>query len=251
MTAELAKKKAAKFDAELATEAKNWIIAVLDDGDVEHELSTGQISTPDEFAEGLQDGKLLCKLINVIKPGSVKKINENKMAFKQMENIGNFLSACEALGANKIDLFQTVDLYEKQNIPQVINGIFTLGRKASKIGYDGPRLGPEEAAANPREFTEEQLRAGQGVIGLQAGTNKGASQAGQNFGKSRAIIDRRSFLLLRRAAELLEERERQQGDKRSVEERLQSLEERVRALEALMEDEEADDDEEDDRPLEN
>ena len=36
-----------------------------------------------------------------------------------MENIGNFLSACEAYGVPKADLFQTVDLYEGQNIPQV------------------------------------------------------------------------------------------------------------------------------------
>jgi len=39
------------------------------------------------------------------------------------------------------------------------------------------------------KFTDEQLRAGEGIIGLQAGSNKGASQAGQNFGKTRAIID--------------------------------------------------------------
>jgi len=32
------------------------------------------------------------------------------------------------------------------------------------------------------------LRAGEGLIGLQAGTNKGATQAGQNFGASRKII---------------------------------------------------------------
>ena len=32
-------------------------------------------------------------------------------------------------------------------------------------------------------------QAGEGVIGLQAGSNRGASQAGQNFGKTRAIID--------------------------------------------------------------
>merc|ERR1712002_475314 len=80
------------------------------------------------------------------------------------------------------------DLYEGTNIPQVINGIFALGRRCHKF-YNGPRLGPEESTANKREFTEEQLRAGEGVIGLQAGSNKGASQAGQNFGKTRAIID--------------------------------------------------------------
>ena len=36
-----------------------------------------------------------------------------------MENIGNFLSGCEAYGCPKTDIFQTVDLYEAQNIPQV------------------------------------------------------------------------------------------------------------------------------------
>ena len=36
-----------------------------------------------------------------------------------MENIGNFLSACELFGMKKTDLFQTVDLYEGTNIPQV------------------------------------------------------------------------------------------------------------------------------------
>jgi len=72
---------------------------------------------------------------------------------------------------------------------KVINGILALGRKAQTIGYDGPELGPTEATQNKRDFTDEQLRAGEGIIGLQAGSNKGASQAGQNFGKTRAIID--------------------------------------------------------------
>ena len=38
---------------------------------------------------------------------------------------------------------------------------------------------------NVKEFTEEQFR----VIGLQMGSNEGESQAGQNFGKRRNIID--------------------------------------------------------------
>ena len=46
-----------------------------------------------------------------------------------MENIGNYLSSCENYGVPKTDLFQTVDLYEGQNMPQVINGIIALGRK--------------------------------------------------------------------------------------------------------------------------
>ena len=37
----------------------------------------------------------------------------------QIENIGNFLEGCYAYGLTKTDVFQTVDLYEAQNVPQV------------------------------------------------------------------------------------------------------------------------------------
>lgn len=63
----------------------------------------------------------------------VYKINTSKMAFKQMENIGNFLSGCEEFGMAKTDLFQTVSLYEGTNIPQVVDTIHALGRKVFKI----------------------------------------------------------------------------------------------------------------------
>ena len=39
-----------------------------------------------------------------------------------MENIGNFLAFCDELGVPKSDVFQTVDLYEGQNIPGVSGG---------------------------------------------------------------------------------------------------------------------------------
>ncbi|CAH1794096.1 unnamed protein product, partial [Owenia fusiformis] len=194
MTAELANKKAAKFDPDLAQEAMTWIHDVLNTGDngqqeLAKKMEFVPFTTQKDVQDVLKDGIILCKLINIINPGSVRKINLSKLAFKQMENIRNFLTACENIGMNKIDLFQTVDVYEGTNIPHVINGIFALGRKAQMIGFDGPRLGPEEATGNRKEFSDEQLRAGEGVIGLQAMSNKGASQAGQNFGKSRAILD--------------------------------------------------------------
>jgi hypothetical protein len=54
--------------------------------------------------------------------------------------------------------------------------------------WPGPHLGPKPAEENKREFDEETIAAGKAVIGLQAGTNKGASQAGQSFGAGRHII---------------------------------------------------------------
>ena len=63
--------------------------------------------------------------------------------------------------------------------------LFTFQAKArGLLGF-----GPKEAEANPRVFSEEQLTAGKHIIGLQMGTNKGASQVGMTFGKQRSIVD--------------------------------------------------------------
>ncbi|XP_010084183.1 PREDICTED: transgelin-3-like [Pterocles gutturalis] len=46
-----------------------------------------------------------------------------------------------------------------------------------------------KAQQNRRGFSEEQLRQGQNVIGLQMGSNKGASQSGMTgYGMPRQII---------------------------------------------------------------
>jgi len=36
-----------------------------------------------------------------------------------MENINNFLNFCYSIGVVKTDTFQTIDLYEEQNMQQV------------------------------------------------------------------------------------------------------------------------------------
>lgn len=185
MTAELARKKDAKYDPELEQQAVQWIQDVVGDD----AAPLAGVSGATDVHEALKDGAILCKLIKVIDPSVKIKVNASKMAFKQMENIGLFLTACENYGLNKVDLFQTVDLYEAQNMHMVILSIHALGRKAQAKGYGGPTLGPRESSANVREFSEEQMAAGKNVIGLQMGTNKGASQSGQSFGKSRSIMD--------------------------------------------------------------
>lgn len=186
MTAETKRKIDSKFDVNLAIEALEWVAAVLQDPALFDDRTD---NVRQYVQEKLKDGLILCKLINKIRPGSVKKINAGKMPFLKMENIGNFLSGCYAYGVKKEDLFQTADLYEGQNLVQVVLGISALARKAASLGYDGPQFGPKESNAAPRSFTDEQLQAGKNVIGLQMGSNKGASQAGQNFGKTRQILD--------------------------------------------------------------
>jgi len=199
LTAELDKKKAGKFDADRANEAIAWLGEVLKYKDVEDpDIPTlVEVSTMEEVCKILKDGRVLCKVINILYPGTIKKINkiDNPNSpfkkSKENENISQYLKACEdKAGCLKGDLFQTVDLYDCDNIPVVVDGIYSLGRKTHKHeNQEIPALGPKESDENQREFTEEQLAAGKNIIGLQMGTNECASQAGQNFGKTRAIID--------------------------------------------------------------
>lgn len=69
------------------------------------------------------------------------KAKREKMAFKKMECISQFLAAAERYGLPKTELFQTVDLYEQQNMSQVIQCISALGRKVGD-SYHSCRFSP-------------------------------------------------------------------------------------------------------------
>lgn len=75
---------------------------------------------------------LRARLANEIQPGTVKKVQQSKMAFKCMENINMFLEAAKTFGVPNQELFQTVDLWEKQNLNSVIICLQSLGRKVRR-----------------------------------------------------------------------------------------------------------------------
>merc|ERR1711915_690746 len=133
-----------------------------------------------DFGDVLKDGVVLCKLMNKLQTGSVKKFKEKGPAFLLMENVQSFLAAAKKYGVPDEEVFQTPDLFEGRNIPQVALCLFSLARATQKHPeFNGPQLGPKMATKNERNFSEEQIRQGRdGVIGLQSGQNKGASQAG-------------------------------------------------------------------------
>lgn len=61
---------------------------------------------------------MLCRLINSLHPrgqSPVAKIQASAMAFKQMEQISQFLQAAERYGIAATDIFQTVDLWEGES----------------------------------------------------------------------------------------------------------------------------------------
>lgn len=138
--------------------------------------------------DDLKNGVILCKLVNKFCPGAVKKIENSTAVFKQRANLESFIQGLKAYGLKDQDVFQVNDLYENKNIPQFTGCMVSLGRYAqSQPGYDGPILGPKQSESNVREFSQDQMDAGKHMIGLQMGSNKGASQAGGDFGRPRQV----------------------------------------------------------------
>lgn len=144
MTGELAEKRESKYDKGMEQQARYWL-----------ETLVKEPWPCDDFHEALKNGIYLCKAINVLQPGSVRKIAESKMAFKMMENIGNFLDAAGKFGVQKSDLFQTVDLFEAANMGQVVTAIHALGRVTQKKGLPFPSLDPKKPARMPASLIQK------------------------------------------------------------------------------------------------
>lgn len=83
----------------------------------------------DNFYEVLKDGVILCKLANAMEAGKIKKVNTSTMAFKCMENISTFLEVAKGFGVPVQETFQSVDLWERQNLNSVVICLQSLGRK--------------------------------------------------------------------------------------------------------------------------
>ncbi|XP_072301770.1 gap junction delta-2 protein-like [Eucyclogobius newberryi] len=179
-----------KYDQELEERLVEWIMAQCGSG----------VGRPDAgktgFQNWLKDGCVLCELINSLygpnKP--IKNIKNSSMAFKQMEQISMFLGAAEKFGITKMDMFQTVDLFEGKDLAAVQRTLMALGCLAvtkDDGNYKGdPNWFHRKAQENKREFSDEQLQQGKNVIGLQMGSNTGASQAGMTgYGQPRQIIN--------------------------------------------------------------
>jgi len=159
MDKEIQNKMMAKFDPEKEKDAREWIEKVV-----------GEEMDKDTLQLWLKDGTILCKLVNTIfKHKKVKKIHPSgSMAFKEMENIQNYLKCCKKHGIKDGDCFVTKDLYEGDDMVAVINQIYTLGSKAQEYEhYTGPKLGVKHAQENKREFTEEQIKEGKKIVPLQ------------------------------------------------------------------------------------
>uniref|UniRef100_F6YZF4 Transgelin 3 n=1 Tax=Macaca mulatta TaxID=9544 RepID=F6YZF4_MACMU len=127
LSREVQEKIEQKYDADLENKLVDWIILQCAE-DIEHP-PPGRA----HFQKWLMDGTVLCKLINSLYPPGqepIPKISESKMAFKQMEQISQFLKAAETYGVRTTDIFQTVDLWEGKDMAAVQRTLMALGSVA-------------------------------------------------------------------------------------------------------------------------
>ncbi|XP_019731889.1 LIM and calponin homology domains-containing protein 1-like, partial [Hippocampus comes] len=128
--------------ADAFNEARRWIEEV-----------TGQPFGCSDFRAALENGVLLCDLINKLKPGIIKKLNRHATPIAGLDNINVFLKACGKLGLNESQLFHPGDLQDLSNraivrrnessrrLKNVLITVYWLGRKAYlDDGYNGAQL---------------------------------------------------------------------------------------------------------------
>uniref|UniRef100_A0A674HAX3 LIM and calponin homology domains 1 n=1 Tax=Taeniopygia guttata TaxID=59729 RepID=A0A674HAX3_TAEGU len=142
------------------TEAQKWI-----------EQVTGRSFGEKDFRSGLENGILLCELLNAIKPGLVKKINRLPTPIAGLDNIILFLRGCKELGLKESQLFDPGDLQDTSNrvtiknidysrkLKNVLVTIYWLGKAANSCtSYSGSTLNLKEFEgflAQMRKETED------------------------------------------------------------------------------------------------
>lgn len=126
LNATLEEQKRLKYDAALEAELRKWMASVLG------EPGLADVSKP--LQQLLKDGSVLCRLANKMHAGLVTRINASGLAFKQMENITHYLAACQMLGFQPGELFDTTDLYEDKDMMRVLQNVNVLRKFSEK--YD-------------------------------------------------------------------------------------------------------------------
>jgi hypothetical protein len=156
LDAELREKALANYDVTAEEQAAQWV-----------EEITG-VKVVGDFGAALRTGQVLCQLINHIKPGSIRKVNEAGRPFKERENITNFLKQCRAWGVHEYALFSTDDLYDEKNLASVVKCIHQLGGVVQRAvpEFDGPRLGVADTS-NAKRDVKRNLGAPSCTEGLR------------------------------------------------------------------------------------
>jgi len=101
------------------------------------------IQESDTFFSTLQDGVILCQLIEkVAKDVTIKYRSDAKpQTFPARENITHFLEASKKLGVPTVSLFEADDLVARKNDKAVVNALLQLSRvTAKKYNIEPPTM---------------------------------------------------------------------------------------------------------------
>ena len=158
-------------NAVVEQQARQWINAVR--------VSQSQepIQADAGLADALRSGVILCELLSAIRPDVVVKPSKFSNPQHHRENIGKFVTGCTALGVPDAESFETVDLYEGSNLPQVWRCLASLGKHTPKI-FTGPampsaatiraELSKAAADAKAQKAATEEEEQGEGESGAAA-----------------------------------------------------------------------------------
>eukprot|EP01127_Copromyxa_protea_P001788 TRINITY_DN11700_c0_g1_i1.p1 TRINITY_DN11700_c0_g1~~TRINITY_DN11700_c0_g1_i1.p1 ORF type:complete len:523 (+),score=102.57 TRINITY_DN11700_c0_g1_i1:54-1622(+) len=92
-----------------------------------------------------KSGRLLCRLMNKLKPGLIPKIGLRRQPMMEKDNIALFVKACKSYGVEARDLFETHDLYEKRNMNQVMIALNALRQRSELLSSISTRVAPPSA----------------------------------------------------------------------------------------------------------
>jgi len=137
------------FDAELFLKMENKRDRVWERSILEWvQTCIGEpLADLDDVWTSCKSGVVLCKLVNVLKPNTIKKYSVAKLsALVERDNIDLFLQACWKFGIPASDMFNSGDLHSRKAITQVYQCLFALSQAAPSLGWKGPTIRPQVAA---------------------------------------------------------------------------------------------------------
>jgi len=149
--------KVKEVDQNQVAEVKQWMETIL-----------GETYT--DFFDDIRDGVELCKLLNKIKPNLIaeKKFKKSKIVFVARTNIQLFIEGAKKLGIPETDCFETRDLFDQQNLANVVQTLYSVSAISRKHNFQGPFIGKAYSDGNKRNFSAEVLAKSKSAVPMMA-----------------------------------------------------------------------------------
>jgi len=153
------------MDSKTETQIIEWISNVT------------KIKVSKPIIDSLKSGATLCKLINFIKPGTIKKINLGTAVFSHRENISSFTKGCESIGFQEdLSRFQEYILDEKEE-GLVISALYNLMKYSEKISNSNSTNGVGGGASSSSASTSSSSSSNNNNNNNNNSSSSGSSSA--------------------------------------------------------------------------